>query len=55
MNKNNYNELENQDRQYRDNKGESKKSKIPYKREKSNNWKYIIDDDFLDEEENVNT
>jgi hypothetical protein len=54
MNKNNYNELENQDRRYRDNMGESKKSKIPYKREKSNNWKYI-EDDFLDEDEDVNT
>jgi hypothetical protein len=38
MNKTNLNELETEDRLYRDNKGESKKSRNPYKRQKSRNW-----------------
>jgi hypothetical protein len=44
MNKNNYNELEAQERIYRDNKVESKKSRIPYRRIKSTNWKNLVED-----------
>jgi hypothetical protein len=43
MNKTNLNELETEDRLYRDNKGESKKSRTPYKREKSRNWLNELD------------
>jgi hypothetical protein len=46
MNKKNLNELETEDRLYRDNKGESKKSKNPYKREKSQNWLNKLDFDI---------
>jgi len=58
MNKTSLNELETEDRLYRDNKGESKKSRNPYKRQKSRNWLSDLnledDLDYKEESEHVN-
>jgi hypothetical protein len=49
-NKTDLNLLEQEERVYRDNKGQSKKKRSPYKRQKSQNWLDSIEEEL--EEEN---